>query len=393
MLSVVETARPDGSLTRAADVLDVLQKWVETRDFAGWDPYDALNSPILGALAAGTKWGRIACIQALKRLPVNLRSLLDVRPGHNPKGLALFLEGYVRLLRLRLDDNAKFQAARLVELLAATRTATSAGHGWGYNFDWQSRAFFVPKGTPSIVCSSFVGHALLDAYEFLSDVRALELAVPVAHFFLADLRRMVEQETFCFSYTPLDSYAVHNANVLGASLLFRLSKLAGEPTWREAALASLAYTMNHQNRDGSWYYSERPGSRWIDSFHTGFVLEGIREFLRSGEIEDSREAYNRGVHFYASSFFLRDGTPKYYSEKTYPIDIHSSAEAISFFSAEPAFSSVAEIVLRWTLENMRDASGYFYFQRSRHCTNKVPYMRWSQAWMFRALTSYLAPTR
>jgi len=388
MSSSFEIGCPDVTLARASHALDALRAWVEPRDFAGWDPYDALNSPVLDVLSARTKWGRLACIQAIKRLPVNIRPILLTRPGHNPKALALFLEGYVKLARASMNEECRLHARRLIELLAAKRTATRSGHGWGYNFDWQSRAFFVPKGTPSIVCSAFVGHALLDAYEFLSEPRAFALAVPISQFILKDLNRIPAAGTFCFSYTPLDHYAVHNANVLGASFLIRIGTISNDACCRDAALRSLLYSMLHQSEDGSWFYSERPGSRWLDSFHTGFVLEGIRRFLCLGEAQQYRAAYERGRDLYAERFFLSDGTPKYYDRQTYPIDIHSPAEAISFFSGEPGYSEVAGKVLRWTLNNMLDPSGYFYFRRTRCLTNKIPYMRWSQAWMFRALTNY-----
>src|ERR1035441_4456569 len=196
MLLQSDISSPDAASVSASEALKALRSWVERRDFAGWDPYDALNSPVLNALFGHDKWSRIACIQTMKRLPVNLRGVLGAHPGHNPKALALFLEGYVKLAARGLDEQCKSHVLRLIELLATTRTATSAGHGWGYNFDWQSRAFFVPRGTPSIVCSAFVGHALLDAYEFLGEPRALQLAVPISHFILRDLNRIPAGHTF-----------------------------------------------------------------------------------------------------------------------------------------------------------------------------------------------------
>jgi len=46
-------------------------------------------------------------------------------------------------------------------------------------------------------------------------------------------------------------------------------------------------------------------------------------------------------------------------------------------------------VLRWMLDNMFTSKGWFYYQKNKVYTNKIPYMRWSQAWAFHALTEYM----
>src|SRR5207245_4920672 len=104
-----------------------LRAYVENREYAGYDPYDALNSPLLRVANGGTKWCRIACIQLLKRCPVNLRPLLGIRPGQNPKALGLFLEGYARLYRRERRDEYADSAAYLIRRLAALFTPTRSG--------------------------------------------------------------------------------------------------------------------------------------------------------------------------------------------------------------------------------------------------------------------------
>ncbi|MCP6726312.1 hypothetical protein NL526_30085, partial [Klebsiella pneumoniae] len=76
--------------------------------------------------------------------------------------------------------------------------------------------------------------------------RALDLAIPIARFILKNLNRVPAGDTFCFSYTPLDHYAVHNANVLGASLLIRIAAITNDASCRDAALCSLLYSLRHQ---------------------------------------------------------------------------------------------------------------------------------------------------
>lgn len=362
--------------------LQQLRTYVEARDFAGYDPYDALNSPIVRALAFGTAAGRIVWTQLLRRCPLNLRPILLTPRGHNPKALGLFLGGYSRLSGIAKDASAREFIGPLLAKLRGIRAQGYAGNSWGYNFDWQSRVAFVPAGTPTIVNCAFIGHALLDCWELTRRQEALDLAVPISDFILTDLHRRAEGETICFSYTPIDENYVHNANLLGASLLIRLAHVTGDSSLRDPALAALAYSMAHQHPDGSWFYGERGIQHWIDSFHTGFNLEALRWFIRLGEGDLYRDAYRRGVGYYVGRFFLEDGTPKYYSDRTYPVDIHAPAEAIFFLSGEgDPYAPLVERILGWTLANLRDPRGYFWFRKGRRLTNRIPYMRWGQAWL------------
>jgi hypothetical protein len=378
-------------MTNITESLLHVREYIERRDFSGYDPYDALNSPLSRIYPFDRKYFRIALTQLLRRCPLNVRPLLGIRPDHNPKALGLFLEGYASLYRMDAAKETKRLAEALVALLDRYKARNSTGNGWGYNFDWQSKVFFIPKYTPTIVNSAFIGHALLDAWETMKIQKALDLVLPIKDFILKDLNRLVEGDSICFSYTPLDHYAVHNANLLGASLLCRISSYTNDSETRQIALVALAYSMHYQQEDGAWKYSEQHGSSWIDSFHTGFNLESIRWFLRFNAAGHYVDAYRKGVRFYAENFFLDDGTPKYYHNRIYPIDIHSPAQAISFFSGEgKEYRELTERILNWMMKNMYSSKGYFYFRKGKLFTNKIPYMRWSQAWAFRGLTSYLA---
>ncbi len=373
-----------------ADACARLRGWIEAEGFRGWDPYDGLNSPLLKAATLGLKWPRIAAIQAVKRSSVNLRPLLGVRKGYNPKGLGLFLWGYAKLFAASdgQDDAARDCAFELLALLEQCRAETAHGNGWGYNFDWQSRAFYVPKGTPTIVNSSFIGHALLDAFAHIGDERFLALALPIRDFILSDLHRtLAENDSFCFSYTPLDRTVVHNANLLGASFLIRLERQDPSPAGREAALSALAYSMARQRADGSWWYADTDHQQWIDSFHTGFNLQAIRWFLAAGEAEEWRGAYERGVRFYAERFFEADGTAKYFHDRREPEDIHSYAQALAFFVGEGAiYRPLVDRVASTMLARFQDPRGFFYFQRRGGRPIRIPYIRWAQAWAFHGLT-------
>ncbi len=367
-----------------------LRAYVEAADYAGYDPYDALNSPLIRRLGAKSKWIRISATQFLRRCPLNMRPILGIRPGHNPKALGLFLWSYAKLFALEKDYAHLDKIDYLLDLLERSKSPGYSGNCWGYNFDWQSRTVLRPKGTPTIVNTSFIGHALLDCYEFTGSTRALEMAVSIKDFILRDLHKTRLDDTFCFSYTPLDRETVHNANFLGASILARLTHYCDDDGLAGAALAGMKYSMQHQREDGSWFYADTDIQRWIDSFHTGFNLQAIRYILDAGLAQEYGPAYHKGVEYYATHFFLGDGMPKYYHERVYPIDIHSPAEAICFFAREgEPYRDLTERIVHWMLQNMYSGKGFFYFRKGRFVTNRVTYMRWSQAWAFHALTEYL----
>ncbi len=374
--------------------LQHLCSYVETNDYAGYDPYDALNSSLLKVLSCKSKWARIAFTQTLKKLPVNMRPILGVKKGHNPKAIGLFLWGYAKLYAVDKKPEYLEKIDYLLSLLEKLKSKGYSGNCWGYNFDWQNRAMLVPKNTPTIVNTSFIGHALLDCFEYMSNQQALDIAVSIKDFILKDLNRKVEGDVFCFSYTPIDNNYVHNANMLGASILIRLKKYCQDGRLEDAAMTSLAYSMRHQRDDGSWYYAEAEVQHWIDSFHSGFNLQALRYFMNEGYAKQYQQVYEKGVEYYANNFFLSDGTPKYYHNKIYPIDIHSPAQAVSFFSGlGKNYRSLTEKVLHWMLKNMLSPKGYFYFRKGHFLTNKISYMRWSQAWAFHSLTSVLQASK
>ena len=72
------------------------------------------------------------------------------------------------------------------------------------------------------------------------------------------------------------------------------------------------------------------------------------------------------------------------------MEIHNQAQGIITFAKlrdfDRSYLKFAQRIAEWTIENMRDGKGYFHYQKHRLYTNRIPYMRWAQAWMLAALT-------
>ena len=372
---------------------DKLKNYCEFENFRGWDPYDGLNSKVFQVLQLNkVHFFRLAWIQLFKRNPINLRTILAVPKEYNPKGLGLFLTGYCNLYKYdpkkEYLEQINFLAMELIKL----KTPGFSGACWGYNFDWQSRAFFLPKGTPTVVATTFIASALMDAYDVTKNTSYLDVALSSADFVMKDLNRTPKKEGFIFSYSPFDETCVYNASLLGSKLLARIYSYTEDKTLIEVARGSVIACANVQRDDGAWIYGELSIQSWVDSFHTGYNLECISEYQKYSGDTSFQTHIDKGLIYYLNHFFLEDGTPKYYDNKTYPIDIHAPAQLVATLYQLNVLKEnkvLADNVLNWTIKNMQDEKGYFYYQLKQGVSSRIPYMRWAQAWMFYALSFYL----
>ncbi len=374
--------------------LDQLMQYCESQDWQGYDPYDALDSPLIRTLSLRRRWFRLGFTQALKTLPFNLRKPLGIAKNINPKAVSLFLNSSLTLYRITRQEKYLRLARRFFDTLSDLSCQGYHGCAWGYSFDWQSRFFLLPKGTPTVVNTVFAANALINFHLVTGSQESLRMARSSCDFILQDLHRWEQGEEVCFSYTPLDTLQVYNANMLAAQLLDRVSTLKGEKQLRETALRAVNFVIRRQNADGSWFYGNKDAFRWIDGHHTGFILIALDEILKGTGRDELTSPLRNGLDFYRRALFRRNGAPKYYPGRRFPADIHCAAQGIITFARlrdhGQGYLGLAEKVARWTIENMQDRSGYFYFRKNRLLTNKIPYMRWGQAWMISALTELLA---
>jgi len=143
-----------------------------------------------------------------------------------------------------------------------------------------------------------------------------------------------------------------------------------------------------QKEDGSWPYSIGDARKWADNYHTAYVLDTLKAYMDNTKDYKYINNYENGLSFYINNFFVDKTIPKYYSNKIFPIDSTSVAQSIITLVKNNKFD-YAENVINWAINNMFNEKGYFYYQKTKYYTHKTSYMRWSNAWMFNALSLYL----
>jgi hypothetical protein len=306
--------------------------------------------------------------------------------------LGLFLSAYCNLYKLNPHPELLSRIEQLAEKLLNLKSEGFSGACWGYNFDWQSLAFFQPKYNPTIVASTFIGYSLLDAYDITRDRRLLHTAYSISEFILKDLNRTYDSDgDFAFSYSPDDNSQVLNASLMGTRMLSRLHSYKPNNEFVELAGKSAAFCCKFQKEDGSWPYGTYSFHQWIDNFHTGYNLECLSDYQKYTGDSTFNRYIERGLNYYLNTFFTSKGQYKYYNNSLYPIDIHAASQLIITLSRLDALDPNLELVhrvLNWTIKNMQSNKGYFYYQANRFYRNKISYMRWTQAWMFYGMSEY-----
>jgi len=367
-----------------------LSRWLEENDYRGYDTFDGLNARLIRPLTFETKLLRTVLQQAVRRLPVNLRPVLGISKEYSSKGMGFLARGFIRLHQTTGERVWRDKAEFCLQWLIENRLQGYSGACWGNHFDYQSRAFYLPKGVPTVVWTALIGHSFLDAYDHFQSEQYLQVAVSACEHIVRDLGTLREGDGICISYIPIKDTQVHNANTLGASLLARTYSHTGNQSYRDLAQKAMRYTAQHQRPDSSWYYAEKADSHWIDNFHTAYVLDCFKHYEQSTGDNRFNQNLRAGYEYWKKTFFLSDGTPRYYDYKTMPLDIQCSSQAIDtlvfFHDRDPDSLHLAVKVAQWTIANMQDRTGYFYYRRdSPRLVNKTPTLHWGQATMLCAL--------
>lgn len=372
--------------------LSRLIAYIERENFKGYDPYDTLNSFI--PFSKMGKWIPALAIQFQKKNPINVRLLLGIRKGYNPKGMGLLLKAYLILFQKTKDPHYKNKADFLFQWLNENYSRGYSGAAWGYNFDWANPDGNLKAFTPSVVVTSFVIDGVFLYYQLFKKESAKNLILSACNYILKDLPQTQLEGGISIAYTHLSNSCCYNASLLGAETLIKAYSITKVEKYLTVAKDAVNYVLSMQKDDGSWYYSYNPNTnnerKQID-FHQGFVLMSLAQYQSLSHDKDPRleKVIQKGLAFYKTQQFFPNGQSKWRLPKIWPLEIHNQAQGIITFATlskyDSSYAGFAETIADYTIRNMQSKKGYFYYQKHSWYTNKIPYMRWSQAWMMLAL--------
>ena len=378
-----------GQLNIIEQGLEKLKTYIEKNDYRGYDPYDALESPFFKwPFLRSNKLIRFGTQQLAKRLPFSIRPILLVPKGYNPVTLGLSIQAYAYLYKADAKNRNEYLSKinHLVDDLKTLIPEGFSGACWGYDFDWEARYSKIDAYEPSVVATGIITNAMYIAYQETGSEACKNLILSASNFVVKDLNRVYDGENFCFSYSPFDKEEVFNASMKGARLLAQAFAINGEKKLFDLAKKAVQFVINHQKDDGSWGYSLHSKGDWTDNYHTGYVLDCLDEYQRMTNDSEYELNIKKGYLFYKNNFINPDGSPKFYFDKQYPIDCTSASQTI-LTNIRFGNKELAMRVACWMIGNMQKNNGSFRFRKFKYYTINTSFMRWSQAWMFLALST------
>ena len=257
--------------------LKAVETWVESHNYEAYEPFDGLSSPFRRLTFGNLMLDRLL-MQAVRQSPFNLRPLLGIKPLPSTKGRGYMAAAYLTMAGLTLEAEYRHKAISCLEWLMQHKSPKFREYSWANHFDFASRGGRYSKDDSIIVWSAQIGQAFLDGFEAVGDQRYLAVAESVCRWILSLGRERTASGT-CLSYHMLDQHSIHNANMLGAALLGRTWRHAGNQEYLDVAAAAMQYSCTRQRPDGAWLYGEDSKYHWIDNFHTGYNLDSLRTYI------------------------------------------------------------------------------------------------------------------
>ena len=373
-----------------------IEDYIKKEQYKGYDPYDTLNSWIpfkqLG------KWPAAIATQIQKRNPINIRPLLGIKKDYNPKAMGLFLQAYSILYKKTNDIEYLEKADYFFNWLKDNYSKGYSGYCWGYNFPWANPKEYKERFTPSSVVTGFVCKGIWEYYRTTQNKQASEVLKSALNFILNDLPEYEDETGLCISYTPAQKDICYNASLLAGEVIAINYNLTQKEEYKDLCKRIVNFVTVRQHKDGKWMYSqdiENKTERHQIDFHQGYVLESIYEIKQLLKIKNNKweESLKKGMKFYKEMQFFSNGSSYWRWPKKYPVEIHNQAQGIITFlklkKYYPNSEEFASSIAKWTINNMQAKDGHFYYQNHKYYKHKISYMRWSNAWMFLALSMIL----
>lgn len=342
--------------------------------------------------------------QLFRLSPVNLRPLLGRQNCQkDPQSIILFALCSLEMFDFLKNEEFLQGFRQLTEWILEHRSGTAKN----FAMTQQYRLFVQHyTATAQDLCpysTAFAGILFLKAFQYLGDEKYLELAEAAGRYFSEELAKVESEKGLYFYYVPNHpgDLRLYNVSAIISAFMIKLGHVSKKPFYAEYGQKGLEYLINVQNPDGSWFYSNSERGRYIDNFHTAFILLAFHKALKYFHDKKLKSSFDLGLAYYKQHLFheVSPGLtrPVHFDPRFWPhnsnliqkVDLRDAALAICLFSLIPGEenATLAREVLAWTMSHMKGPEGY-YCELTWFWANKIAYIDF-EVWMALALVQFL----
>lgn len=380
---------------------------IEKDRYAGYDKYSLRDTDFIRRMNARKHVIRRTALRpynfVLNYFPNYLIKILDPPKLIHPKAMGLFADAYLDLYCVYKDEEYKLKAQVCMDWLLENSSPDYSKYCWGVPFNWTSKGTDIPANTPIASVSSICLDAFWRWDNLFQDKRYNDVPLKICDALQKSLYKHddLPDDVACYSYTARDRLRVINGNLFIAEKLFLLSRYFNREEGMVEGKKILAYCIKNINSDGTFpYQGHEVGDegKSVDAYHNGFILRSLYRIYRLYPSGELLEVLRQGFNAYLQKF-VRPNGETWVQPGRRIIDIHGCAETIlclgRLMTLFPEGRYSWDRSIRWTLGHMQNhRTGNFYYRKLYlssmvQWTVDVPYIRWADAWMFKALTEAL----
>jgi hypothetical protein len=370
------------------NIIDHSLNYLEKNEYKSFDYFDALSSPLLNNFS--NQLIRRISIQLIGKSIINIRPLLGIKRKLHTKLISDLLSIYSKLYNTRNEEIYLRKAYSIYDILITRGIKSNDKIAWGLNFPYSSRFVDSNENTPNIFNTLNSVISLLDFYKVTNDENIIIHVKSSLNYIFEDLG-LVEITRNCkwLRYYPGQTIPTYNVNAMAAYVFAMVNNIyKNEIVSLETIDSLINFLLDGQNKNGSWFYSESKNGKWIDGFHSGYIIESL-SYMNINEILHD-DSFQKSVSYYIDNLFTNEGIPKYYNNKIYPIESQNCAQAIQTISKlimnhKFDYFILLENIIDNVIKHLYNSNGYFYYKKEKYFTNKNIFFRWSISPMLLAL--------
>lgn len=374
------------------NIIDKCTSNIYSKSFKSYDIFDALTSKGINFLTMNSQLLKRVAIQINAKSPINFRCWLGMRPLQHTKTISdslwylslLHTEGFSS--RQQLDDTYSLLIAK----------GSKGRKVWGLNFKYATRFIDADENMPNLynTCTSgiAISHYCEVTGSHIEDLKSIYYDLNSTFSFIEE-----SNSKGYYIYYPTQRHPTYNVNALALYFFSRINFVSKEEVVPKKRIDHiLNLIIDEQLENGGWYYSRSENGKWIDGFHTGFIIESlIYTYKFNNTNKKLKNCIDRAIYYFKTNMFTDDHYPKYfdYSDK-YPIEAQNCAQAIQTLEAIVQYENesnteLLDKVVANTIKDLYSNKGFFYYKKEKFYTIKNSYLRWSTAPMLVALSYYL----